>query len=246
MSSRINEPEIKVVWGKCGNHCAICYCELCEESSSTSKGLFPIGEMAHINGEKPKAARYDKNYPVDLLNKNSNLMVLCPTCHTKIDKDEVTYTTGKLLKQKETHEKSVEDKLKSAVLNVTFSDLEVILDFLKDTSESEVSYTVISPKEKIAKNELSNSVETLVKIGMLQENQVRDYFNRHPDVNFSNKVRNKFVGKYQEARSSCSGDDLFYEMWNFASNGHYEFEYRAAALSVLTYFFTICDIFEKE
>jgi hypothetical protein len=41
------------------------------------------------------------------------------------------------------------------------------------------------------------------------------------------------------------GDALFYELWNFSSDYSPDFGIRAAGLSVLTYFFDKCEVFEK-
>ena len=56
----------------------------------------PIGEIAHIEGLNPDSPRYNPNMTNKERNSYVNLIILCPTCHTKIDKDPNYYTVEKL------------------------------------------------------------------------------------------------------------------------------------------------------
>lgn len=68
-----------------------------------------IGEKAHIVAIGTKGPRHDPDFNKDLINSYDNLMWLCPTHHTMIDKmaDVEIYTTSVLLEMKEKHEKSI-------------------------------------------------------------------------------------------------------------------------------------------
>lgn len=91
----------KILFGKSGFQCAICNCSL-------YLGDKHIAEQAHIYGEKPTAARYDPNQNADFVNSHQNLILLCPTCHTIIDKvptDE--WTAEKLFAIKQAHEQKI-------------------------------------------------------------------------------------------------------------------------------------------
>ncbi|MCT4376920.1 HNH endonuclease signature motif containing protein [Leuconostoc suionicum] len=46
-------------------------------------------EIAHISALNEKGARYDSNIPSESLNEIDNLMILCASCHTKIDKTPI-------------------------------------------------------------------------------------------------------------------------------------------------------------
>lgn len=52
----------------------------------------PIGEAAHIVGEKPGAARHDPTMSDEQRAHISNAIWLCPRCHTLVDKDPSKYT----------------------------------------------------------------------------------------------------------------------------------------------------------
>jgi hypothetical protein len=105
-------------------------------------------------------------------------------------------------------------------------------------------FKLIPPKEKIAKNSLSLTVSDYITMGMLRTELVKDYLNRNPDINFANRLRNEFINKYKELKTSMNGDELFYALLDFAADSSNEFPIQAAALTVVVYFFQICDIFE--
>lgn len=85
------------------SQCTICHCPLWNNG-------YTIGEHAHIRGENPGSARYDKLYPKNKLTTEENLILLCSNCHTKIDKDEDEWSIDKLLKIKE---KFINDAVRS-------------------------------------------------------------------------------------------------------------------------------------
>lgn len=243
----ISKKDIKILWGKSGNRCAFpgCNVELAKEGS-TGKNMV-IGVMAHIKGENPTSARYDSSMSDKERNGYENRILLCPTHHTVIDNDSHLYNVGKLLEIKNNHEKWVKESLRKEEINVTFIELESITQYLLSaTTEVEEELSVIPPREKIIRNQLSTSIEEYIKIGMLKSKLVTQYITQHPDVNFGERLKKGFVDKYLEFKQSDkSGDELFLELFEFASNGSSDFEKQAAALAVLTYFFEVCDVFKK-
>jgi hypothetical protein len=95
MSKRtINPSQIKVLWAKSGYMCAVCQTDIIK--SDQEGRIYPIGEMAHIEGEKPGAARYNPNITDEERAAYENLILLCPTHHAIIDKTEQEYTVEKL------------------------------------------------------------------------------------------------------------------------------------------------------
>jgi len=242
----ISKKDIKLLWGSSGNICAICHIKLTREQGGFSK--YPIGVMAHIEGEKQSSARYNELMSDNERNRYDNLILLCPNCHTTIDNDVTQYTVDKLKKIKKEHEKWVSETLRTQTAKITFAELEVIVKYLIGTPmlEGQDSLTVVPPREKIKRNNLSIEVENLITSGMLQVKQVREYLNKHPDIGFGEQLKAGFVKEYLESRKNgLDGDALFYSLLDFASNNSSDFLYRSAGLSVLTYFFEICEVFEK-
>lgn len=247
MSKKKKEPStktIKLLWGRSGNKCAICKEAITEEGKAGNP--FPVGVNAHIEGENPGSARYNPKMPEKEISDYSNLILVCPTCHTKIDNDEQKYTVANLKQIKKEHEKWVVDSRRIAMPEITFAELEVIVKYLVAVPISDSNITVIPPHEKIRRNNLASEVGNLITIGMIQKKQVEKYLNENPDYNFSERLRAGFVKKYRELKSdSLEGDALFYALLEFASNSSSDFKMQSAGLSVLTHFFEICEVFEQ-
>lgn len=242
----IKPSQIKLLWGKGQGRCAVCKENLIKSSQAGKE--FQVGEMAHIEGENPGSARYNPDMTDDQRAAYENLILLCPTHHAEIDKDQHQYPVEKLKQIKTDHEKWVEDSLRSQLPEITFAELEVILKYLTDAPipiEDE-SITVVPPGRKIKKNDLSVGVGNLITIGMMQVKLVEDYLNKHPDAQFAARLSKGFVGKYDELRENgLWGDVLFYELFDFASYSSMDFRRRTAGLSVLVYFFEKCKVFES-
>src|SRR5690606_31996158 len=112
--------------------------------------------------------------------------------------------------------------IKSNTLTVTYYELEHTLRHLvlKKAEDNDYDLTLIPPKDKIAKNDLSQAVERLIQAGLLGARQVEEFLNRNADMDYSDKLRSAFVFNYEELKSQgASGDDLFYALMNVASNG---------------------------
>lgn len=230
---------------KSGGVCGLCKQHLLSAGVQTDK---PLGEYAHIQGDNPGSARYNSDLTDEEKNSHKNLFYLCPTCHTKIDKDEQTYSTKFLYAAKEAHEKDISNKLKQEVLSLSFYELEAALRHLLSISADAVAETlqVIPPKDKILKNHLSSNVESFLQVGLLQNAQIEEFLNKNADMDYSVKIRNYFVSKYKELYDEGKrGDDLFYALWNIANNSDPDSRHSAAALSVVSYYFYLCEVFER-
>jgi len=207
-----------------------------------------VAEMAHIKGEKPTAPRYDPNMTDPQRNAYSNLIFLCRACHKEIDDQPKKYTVEILHEMKKNHEEWVKETLRSNIINVTFAELEVITKYLNSNQiEADESYTLIPPKEKIQKNELSQLTERLITMGLTQVKYVAKFIENFPDIEFGTRLRNGFISEYEKIRGEqgLKGDDLFDELVQFASGGSGNGKLRAAGLSVLVYLFEKCEVFEK-
>jgi len=237
--------ETKVLWGKSGNRCAMCKNGLTIQIDDSSE--LPLGEAAHIEGYGVGSPRYNPSMSEQERNSYSNLILLCPTCHSIIDKDISEYTTTKIKTIKNEHEKWIESLIKDKLPNITYKELEVILDYLVNNPANEQKNVEITrPEDKIIKNGLSSDVSRYITQGMLQVKLVNKFIVSYPDPNYSEKLRSIFVQKYKDLREDgLSGDSLFYSLFDFAAKYSIDFKLRAAGLAVLTYFFEICEVFER-
>lgn len=78
----ISEIDIKLLWGRAGGMCSKPDCTE-DLTALVESGNYIVGEMAHVIGRKPTAKRSTPEGGPDTYN---NLILLCPTHHTHIDK----------------------------------------------------------------------------------------------------------------------------------------------------------------
>lgn len=243
----ISEKNHKVIWGQSAAMCAMCKKHLVEEVAN--QALEPIGEVAHIEGENPGSKRYNTEQTNLERNAPKNLILLCPNDHTHIDRDEVTYSVQELHRIKKEHLEFITKSIKVELPNVTFAEVQVVVSYLVSNGseyDTVASLDHVTPKEKIDKNALSIENANLITMGMTRVRQVKDYLNTNPDVNFSERLRTKLSKHYNEEKEEeLDPNNIFSNMLEYLSAGSNDFKTRAAALSVLTYFFETCDIFEK-
>src|SRR5690606_21983316 len=92
---------IKQLFGVSGNLCAFpkCTTPLIDPQSKSV-----IGEICHIQGDKPGAPRYDANQSNKDRQSFDNLILLCNVHHKIVDDDEVAYTVERLMQMKQDHE----------------------------------------------------------------------------------------------------------------------------------------------
>lgn len=235
---------LKALFTNAGGRCSKCKDKITREARETEVTV--VAAVAHINAVKPGEARYLEHLTAEQKRSYSNLLILCHTCHDEIDKDEVTYTAEVVRQIKHEHEQWVERQLAQRLPNITFDELAVVTKYLLSEPLYGVDYSLVPPGEKIRKNNLSTNVGNLITMGLIQSNLVKKYLNDSVTDDFSEKLRSGFVKKYLELREAgYKGDSLFYELYDFASGSSPDDNYRAAGLAVLTYFFEICEVFEK-
>nr|WP_309575261.1 HNH endonuclease [Moraxella osloensis] len=110
----ISEKSMKILWASAAGRCSFegCNIELVQQPECNIDRHL-IGEMAHIKGDKAGSLRYDPTQDDKERHGYENLILLCPTHHTMIDKKEnENYYTVDLLKQmKINHENMISKKL---------------------------------------------------------------------------------------------------------------------------------------
>ncbi|MBN5253306.1 HNH endonuclease [Serratia marcescens] len=110
----ISEKAIKILWS---NAAGICSFSGCNEKLSVAEAAegapYTIGEMAHIKGNRPGSNRYDIEQPATERDSYENLILLCPTHHTLIDKVENVdrFSVEILHEMKSKHETSISNRL---------------------------------------------------------------------------------------------------------------------------------------
>lgn len=101
---QMNVVDIKLLWGRAGGICSKPDCTE-DLTALLETGNYVIGEMAHVIGRRPSARR---GIPSGGEDTYKNLILLCPTHHTHIDKaPEGTYPEAMLHQWKKKHEESI-------------------------------------------------------------------------------------------------------------------------------------------
>ncbi|WP_111858100.1 HNH endonuclease [Acinetobacter sp. CFCC 10889] len=145
----ITDKNLKILWGASGNLCAFPECNIEITALSENEG-YTLGEMAHIKGDKKGSCRYDPDQTDLERNSHKNLVLLCPTHHTIIDKPENLniYTVDFLMKIKEDHLANVKAKLKvDEIFNISALK-DKIAPYLTDNHTNWAEYGPLSEKAR--------------------------------------------------------------------------------------------------
>lgn len=88
-----NELTKRIVWIQAAGHCELCGTDLTHDFRAGK--AMNWGEVAHILPASPKGPRGRAEHTIaeaqSLTNNPSNLMLLCPNCHDRIDRDAEGY-----------------------------------------------------------------------------------------------------------------------------------------------------------
>lgn len=81
-------------------------------------GEIILGEICHIRARRKKGPRYDPTLTRVQVDEFQNLLLLCPTCHTVIDKNPSTYSIELLEEIKELHERAAPCEISPGVARI--------------------------------------------------------------------------------------------------------------------------------
>lgn len=244
------QSDVKSLYALSAGRCAFpnCRIEIILEPS-TDGNVRQIGEISHIVGHSLDGPRGNSDFPSDKLDSYENWILLCPNHHSIVDSQENIYGISILKQWKKDHELWVRESLQSEIPNVGFPELAIIAKAIASgTSIPSEDFSVTPPKEKMERNNLTNEVDILIKIGLSKSREVSAYIDQitYMDSKFPERLKSGFVAEYQRLRNNgLSGNRLFESMHQFACNGNLDFKIQAAGLVVLTYLFECCEVFEK-
>lgn len=246
MSSSLPKKVTNIVWGQFSGRCAMCSKVLSETTSDGASAT--IGKIAHIVGENEGSARFSEELTLKQRNSPDNLMLLCGTDHDTVDNYHERYPVEALLKIKEEALARIATAYQEELLEISYAELEVTIKYLVDGNNTQYggTFEIITPAEKIKKNELTSDVEGFLRMGLIQERQLEEYLNRNLDRTFASRLRNIVVAEYNKLKQEgLTGNEIFYEIMKFAAGNSTDFKKQAAGLSIIAYYFNVCDIFEK-
>ncbi|ASJ72111.1 HNH endonuclease [Granulosicoccus antarcticus] len=114
--------DVKQLWGRAASTCSMCRHKL--EGVSLEGKAVVVGEAAHIVAGNKKGPRGCSILVDAERNSYFNLILLCPTCHTTIDKDPIGYPIERLYILKSQHEMRVRGEMDWALVSVIDSNEE--------------------------------------------------------------------------------------------------------------------------
>ncbi len=100
----ISDRDRKILWARAGNRCSICRCELVHRSGESDANAL-IGEECHIRSPRAAGPRgLAVPDPSRNLGAYDNLILLCPSDHSRIDQLLDEYSEERLRSVKAAHE----------------------------------------------------------------------------------------------------------------------------------------------
>lgn len=117
----------KILWSKSAGRCAFPNCKFALSSGGSGK-ISIVGEEAHIVGRETTEGSPRGNHflPVEQRDGYDNLILLCPTHHSVIDKNPDEWSVEKIQDLKKSHESWVVEKLNDTNENHSLSPEEVV------------------------------------------------------------------------------------------------------------------------
>lgn len=151
----IGERDIKLLWGMAGGHCSNPGCRSRVAVTGDAGESYLTGEMAHVVARQANGPRGDGVGGNDTY---ENLVLLCPTCHTKIDKSPAEFPVDMLFDWKQQHEQWVDGWSVSRRMCSTSELMTVISELLHENRHYFDQY---GPRSAIAARDPASSAHAL-------------------------------------------------------------------------------------
>jgi hypothetical protein len=151
-----SDSDVKILWGRAAGICSNPNCREDLTVILQRKGSYNIGEMAHVIARQPGGPRGRAGGGSD---DYANLILLCPTCHTKIDKAlEDEYPEEMLHEWKREHENSI----RSAGRERLFKSFNELKEFVKPLLlENRALWATFGPKSKTAQSDPGSNLHLI-------------------------------------------------------------------------------------
>jgi hypothetical protein len=132
---------------------------------------------------------------------------------------------------------------------VTYQNIGHALAFIRaDITRSPLAAVPLPPDvdTKVAFNMLPGSVREFLRIGTAAADRVRRYISDHAEPDEAARMAEGFSTRYRALiADGAEPADAYRELLIFAGGVHGHPDRDAAALAIVTHFFTTCEIFER-
>lgn len=99
----------RIVLSRSGGYCGNPGCNADLYPLFDTENIINIEELAHIIGQSKEGPRGDDELALENRDNPENIILLCPTCHTKIDKFPNLYPVQTIRNWKELHENKIKN-----------------------------------------------------------------------------------------------------------------------------------------
>lgn len=123
----ISEKVKRRLWAASGGFCSKPDCHSDLFPFFENGAITNIEELAHIIGQKKKGPRGGNSMPLSERDEFENIVLLCPTCHTIIDKNPKLFPEISIIEWKANHEESI----RKLFVEQKFNSRDEIRDYLK-------------------------------------------------------------------------------------------------------------------
>jgi hypothetical protein len=130
--------------------------------------------------------------------------------------------------------------------NMGFEDIRVVLESIALKKPDPGIPVKQVPPKKIEANQLSEGITALLKQGITKSSLVDDFLGKWHDPTFGERIAAAFREKYEMLHKNLTPNEIFYEFqaWVGGSKRGTS-EHEMAVLTVISYYFESCDIFEE-
>ncbi len=150
------QKDTKLLWGRAAGICENPECRTKVTEIGVNGKNFLTGEMAHIIAQSSEGPRGVAEAGSD---SYENLILLCPTCHRKIDKSpEGTYTVDMLHIWKSEHEAWVNNWSEAKTYASAY---EMAVEVLKILQENNMYFLEYGPNSKLAKSSPGSTAQAI-------------------------------------------------------------------------------------
>jgi len=105
----ISERVKRLLWARSGGFCQNPSCQKDFFVFFADGTITSIEELAHIIAKSDKGPRSEEKIDIRLKDEYENIILLCPNCHTLIDKNPDQYPVETLKEWKKNHEQRIKD-----------------------------------------------------------------------------------------------------------------------------------------
>lgn len=114
----ISKKVIRKLWATSGGFCGKPDCHADLFPFFENGEVTNIEELAHIIAQKKKGPRGNNALNMSQRDEFDNVIILCPTCHTKIDKNPLQFPIEDIIEWKKKHIQSIENVFKIPVFKL--------------------------------------------------------------------------------------------------------------------------------